>query len=123
MLDIFSLTQMIQLIHAPICLYDHQGNLVQMLEDADKNKLITKDCFDNLQQDYPNLVIGGNGVSYCLLWDARKHYFVGIGKLRIYDFGDEEACNYPFCGKDEFLASVSIIWKMITGKEIKKQQL
>lgn len=119
MLNLFLTTQFIKILHAPICLYDKEGRMLQALEDVEGKKLIEQEEFKKeITLDFPYIQVARNGVAFCVMWAAEEEKFIGLGKLRIYDVMDEEAAKYPYCSKDEFAAIISIIWNMITGKEV-----
>lgn len=119
MLNLFLMTQLIKLLHAPICLYDKDGQVLQSLEDVEGRKLIEQEDFKKeITLNFPYIHVAKNGVTFCVMWAAEEEKFVGFGKLRIYEFADEEAAQYPYCPKDEFASIVSIVWNMITGQEV-----
>lgn len=119
MLNLFLTTQFIKILHAPICLYNKEGRMLQALEDVEGKKLIEQEEFKKeITLDFPYIQVARNGVAFCVMWAAEEEKFIGLGKLRIYDVMDEEAAKYPYCSKDEFAAIISIIWNMITGKEV-----
>lgn len=151
MLDLFIVTQMLPLLHAPICIYSEEGELLQSLEDVGERSLIEPEEIQRAawrypapeakaqpeagsggkaQQEetwlekektifpFPYIHVEENGVTYCLMRLETEGQLLGLGKLRIYDFADEEAYRFPYCGKKEFGAIVCILWKMVSGKEI-----
>ncbi len=119
MLDLFMVTQMISLIHAPIALYREDGTLFKALEAVDEGALIAPEKICGSYKEFPLLNVEENGVTYALLWCQEENCFLGLGKLRIYDFGDEEAKQYPYCAQEELTAAIVILWKMMTGQELK----
>lgn len=123
MLDLFIVTQMIPLLHAPIALYNEDGSLMRVMESVDENVLITEEEISGAAKEFPLLHMEANGVAYALLWSEEESFYLGLGKLRIYDFGDEEAKIYPYCMREEFTAVIVILWKMITGQELKVQEV
>lgn len=149
--DIFLLRQMLPLLHAPICIFDEKGRVLQALEDVKEAKLPAPEDFERVEWKYPawnqaeesaekrnsqvdenNVVtarekkalpypyihVEKNGVAYCIMRSDKEGELIGLGKLRMYDFGDEEAFQYPYCGKEEFGAIISILWKMVSGNEV-----
>lgn len=119
MMNIFIATQMIKVLHAPICIYSAEGDVIQCLEENNGKKLIEKEDFSiEISKTIPCIYVKENGVAFCLMWVKEEGYFLGLGKIRIYDFGDEEASQYPYCQKDEFATIVSILWNVISGKEV-----
>ena len=66
---------------------------------------------------FPYIHVESNGVAYCVMRSDKEGELIGFGKLRIYEFGDEEAHQYPYCSKNDFGTILSIFWKMLTGKE------
>ena len=119
MMNIFIATQMIKVLHAPICIYSAEGDVIQCLEENNGKKLIDKEDFSmEISKTIPCIHVKENGVAFCLMWVKEEGYFLGLGKIRIYDFGDEEASQYPYCQKDEFATIVSILWNVISGKEV-----
>lgn len=123
MLDLFTVKQMICLLHAPIALYGEDGRVIQVLEAVEEEVLIEKEKISGSSRDFPVLKLEENGLAYALLWNEEEGYYLGLGKLRIYDFGDEEVKRYPFCSQRELTAVIVILWKMMTRQEIKKQEL
>lgn len=124
MIDIFSMTQFIKLLHAPICIYSPDGGLVQALEDVEGKRIIDKEDFQAvIAKDFPYVNVAENGVAFGLLWIQGDNSWLGLGKLRIYELGDEEARQYPYCRKDEFAAIITILWRMHTGKKVGIGQL
>lgn len=118
-MNIFLATQMIKLLHAPVCIYSAEGELIQCLEDKTGKKLIEPEEFQNeISKNIPCIHVKENGVAFCVMWVKEEGYFLGLGKIRIYDFGDEDAYQYPYCQKDEFATIVSVLWNMISGQEI-----
>lgn len=144
--DLFIMRQMLSLLHAPICIFDEKGDLLQTLGEKERGKLPSKEDFERIEWKYPSLellteeseismwekktdfhnkiypfpyiCVEQNGVAFCIMRSDKEGELISLGKLRIYDFGDEEAYRYPYCGKEEFSAIISIIWKLITGKEV-----
>lgn len=123
MLDLFTVTQMISLLHAPIAMYREDGTLLKALEAVDENALIEAEKICGSFKEFPLLNVEENGITYALLWDGEEECYLGLGKLRIYDFGDEGAKKYPYCPQEELTAIIVILWKMITGQELKKQDI
>lgn len=123
MLDLFSVKQMISLLHAPIALYGEDGGAIQVLEAVEEEVLVEKEKVPGSSRNFPVLKLEENGLAYALLWNEEERYYLGLGKLRIYDFGEEEVKRYPFCPLGELTAVIVILWKMITGQEIRKQEI
>ncbi|MCD7826548.1 MAG: AraC family transcriptional regulator [Clostridiaceae bacterium] len=120
MLDLFSLTQLIKLLHAPICIYHENGELFQALEDVEGKILIEQDAFkQEIPKDYPYVQVEKDGAAYCLMWAEEMGKWIALGKLRIYYSSyTEQLKQYPYCDKDEFAAIISLIWKNVSGREI-----
>lgn len=144
MLDLFSMTQMIRLLHAPICIYNDEGKVLQALEDIEGRKLIEPQDFEQVEWKYaskkkaeaeesnyilkqrlpfPYIHLEENGVAYCVMRTEEEEKIVGLGKVRIYSFANEDARQYPYCEKEEFTSIVLILWKMISGQELGAGQL
>lgn len=119
MFDIFSLTQMIKLLHAPICIYSREGEVLQALEEIDEEVVIEKKKFTKeVSLDFPYVRVDSEGLAYALLWSDIDKKFVGLGKVYIYPFSAEHERAYSYCKKDEFAAIISLIWRQITGKQV-----
>lgn len=120
--DIFIMKQMLPLLHAPICIYNENGEVLHALENIDGQKLPTPEDFMQIEwkniSSFPYIHVEKNGVAYCVMRSEKEGEFIGLGKLRIYEFGDEEAHQYPYCGKSEFGAIISILWKLVSGNEV-----
>ena len=123
MLDLFIVTQMISLLHAPIALYAEDGTLLRVLEAVEEEVLIEKENMAGADREFPVLNVEKNGLAFALLWNEEENYYLGLGKLRIYDFGDEEVKGYPFCPQERLTSIIVILWKMMTGQEIKVQEI
>lgn len=124
MIDTFSVTQFIKLLHAPICIYSADGELVQALEDIEGKRIIEKEDFKvEPAKDFPYVNVAENGVAFGLLWLHENNFWLGLGKVRIYEFGDEAARQYSYCRKDDFAAIITILWRMHTGQKIGIGQL
>lgn len=124
MKDLFSITQMIKVLHAPICIYSKEGEVVNPLEDITEKHIIEKKEFtDQVNKKFPYIHVEKDGTTYALLWDEAKEQYVGLGKLRIYNIDNEAAKKYPYCHKDEFAAIVSVIWNLMTGEKVSIGQL
>lgn len=153
MLDLFLVKQMLPLLHAPICIYNSRGQLLKALEDVDYKMLIGPGDFQKIDWKYPassrsfGMNQGGrlsgtdagqgnrkrfspipyihveeSGVAFGAVRLASEE-ILGLGKLRLYDFTNEEAYQYPYCDKREFGAVLCILWKMISGNEISINEL
>jgi len=124
MLDLFIVTQMLKLLRAPICIYNRKGDILKALDETEDRKIIGPEDFEGIGQEmlFPYIHVDENGIAYCLM-QLGEEEFVGLGKVRIYGFRDEETRVYPYCEKDEFTAIVLILWKMISGQEISARQL
>lgn len=132
--DTFIMKQMLPLLHAPICIYSETGEVLQPMEEIEEKKLLEPEDFVKIEWKYPALGhtiidkkkqypfpyihVEENGVAYCVMRSETEGELIGLGKLRIYDFGDEEASHYPYCGKAEFGAVISILWKLVSGMEV-----
>lgn len=144
MLDLFSMTQMIRLLHAPICIYNNKGEVLQALEDIEGRKVIESGDFEQIRWKYdskkktepkesnhilkqklpfPYIHLEENGVAYCVMQTEEEGKMVGLGKVRIYSFANEDARQYPYCVKEEFTSIILILWKMISGQELGAGQL
>ncbi len=151
MLDLFLVRQMLPLLHAPICIYNGRGQLLKALEDIDYKMIIGPEDFQKIEWKYPAFCrsiqprdravaenvqpddrkrlspipyihVEEGGVAFCAIRLASEE-ILGLGKLRLYDFTNEEAYQYPYCGKKEFGAIICILWKMISGNEISVNEL
>ncbi|MDD7403460.1 MAG: AraC family transcriptional regulator [Butyribacter sp.] len=119
MQNIFLVTQFIKMLHAPICLYDSEGNFVRTFEEIGEQKLITKeDVSRKIPKDFPYICVKQDGTAFALLWDKKEKLFVGIGKVNIYDKAKGEDNSLPFCEKDTFAAGISSLWNIIRGVEV-----
>lgn len=123
MLDRFTAKQMVRIIHAPICFYEADGIVSEYLEKVEEQKIIEPEYFAFARKGFPTLHVEKNGVAHALLWNEQEQNFVGLGKLRIYDFGDEDAKKYAYCPKETFVAVIVILWKLMTGQEVGEQEL
>lgn len=144
MIDIFVIKQLIKLLHAPICIYDQTGEVIQELEELEGKKIIEKADFEQIIWKYesddqktlgesnyilrdelafPYIHVEENGVAYCVLQTEDKGQLIGLGKVRIYQKVDEETRQYPYCEKDEFTTIISILWKLISGQEVSSRKL
>ncbi len=124
MLDLFVVMQMMKLLHAPICIYNRKGEILKALDETEGRKIIGQEDLEGIGQEllYPYIHVDENGIAYCLMQSGEEE-FLGLGRVRIYSFQDEETRVYPYCEKDEFTAIVLILWKMISGQEMSARQL
>ena len=124
MLDLFIVAQMLKLLHAPICIYNRKGEVIRALDETEGRKIIRPEDFEEIgpEQSFPYIHVDENGIAYCLMQTGDGE-FVGLGRVRIYSFKDEETRLYPYCEKEEFTAVVLILWKMISGQEMSARQL
>lgn len=120
MIDRFILAQMMPLLHATICVYDGDGKVLHAFEDITDKKLIEPEDFQKIEwkPGLPYIHVEENGVAFCVMPSGTEGELVGLGKLRIYDFADETAYQYPYCEKNEFGAVIAILWKLASGKEV-----
>ncbi len=119
MLDLFSMTQLLKILHAPICIYRPDGGLFQALEDVEGKTLIEREVFEKeISKDFPYVRVAENGEAFCLLWVEQDKKWIGIGMLRIYTVYADEIPHYPHCDKDTFAAVIALLWKQISGEEI-----
>jgi len=119
MVDKFILTQMLPLLHAAICIYDENGKVLHAFEDIAEKKLIEPEDFQRIEwkTSLPYIHVEENGVAFCVMQSGTEGELIGLGKLRIYDFADEAAYQYPYCEKNEFGAVIAILWKLVSGNE------
>lgn len=124
MLDDFLAAQMLKLLHAPICIYNREGEVLKAYDETEGRKIIQKEDFGRIGQELPvpYIHLDENGIAYCLMQADEKN-FVGLGKVRIYNFQDEETRLYPYCEKEGFTAIVLILWKLLSGQEMSSRQL
>ena len=120
MIDKFILAQMLPLLHATICIYDGNGKVLQAFEDISEKKLIEPEDFQKIKwkPSIPYIHVEENGIAFCVMESGKKGEFIGLGKLRIYDFADEAAYQYPYCEKNEFGAVIAVLWKLVSGNEV-----
>lgn len=120
MVDKFILAQMLPLLHAAVCIYDEDGKVLHAFEDVTEKKLIEPEDFQKIEwkPSLPYIHVEENGIAFCVMQSGTEGELIGIGKLRLYDFADEAAYQYPYCGKDEFGAVIAILWKLVSGKEV-----
>ena len=75
---------MIKVLHAPICIYSAEGDIIQCLEENNGKKLIEKEDFSiEISKTIPCIYVKENGVAFCLMWVQEEGYFLGLGKIRI----------------------------------------
>ena len=124
MLDLFVVVQMLKLLHAPICIYNRKGEILKALDEREDRKIIRQEDFEGIGEEllFPYIHVDENGIAYCLMQSGEEE-FVGLGRVRIYGFQDEETRVYPYCEKEEFTAIVLILWKMISGQEMSARRL
>ncbi len=124
MLDLFVVVQMLKLLHAPICIYNRKGEILKALDETEDRKIIRQEDFEGIGEEllFPYIHVDENGIAYCLMQSGEEE-FVGLGRVRIYGFQDEETRVYPYCEKEEFTAIVLILWKMISGQEMSARRL
>jgi AraC-like DNA-binding protein len=139
MLDIFSVTQLMKLLGAPICIYSKKGEMIQDLEDTEDRILIEAEDFEQIEWKYekkkkagkeaaselalPYIHLEEKGIVYCVMQTEEEEKLLGIGKLRIYSFADEETRPYPYCEKERFTAILLLLWKLLSGQELSGRQL
>ncbi len=143
MLDIFFIKQLSRLLHAPICLYSQAGAAIQEFGQTGAGELIGAKDFGQVAWKYtdgrekgfvcagdpptaiafPYIHVEESGIAFCLMQTEKEGVLAGLGKLRIYPFADGESRKYPYCGKDEFIAIISILWKMLSGQEAGSEEL
>ena len=81
MMNIFIATQMIKVLHAPICIYSAEGDVIQCLEENNGKKLIEKEDFSiEISKTIPCIYVKENGVAFCLMWVKEEGYFLGLGQ-------------------------------------------
>lgn len=124
MLDLFIMAQMLKLLHAPICIYSRKGEILRAFDETEGRKIICPEDFEGIEQEltFPYIHVDENGIAYCLI-QMEGEAFVGLGRVRIYSFQDEETRVYPYCEKEEFMAIILILWKMVSGQEMSARQL
>lgn len=124
MLDLFVVVQMLKLLHAPICIYNRKGEILKALDETEDRKIIRQEDFEGIGEEllFPYIHVDENGIAYCLMQSGEEE-FVGLGRVHIYGFQDEETRVYPYCEKEEFTAIVLILWKMISGQEMSARRL
>ncbi|RKI41789.1 AraC family transcriptional regulator [bacterium D16-51] len=124
MLDSFLAAQMLKLLHAPICIYSREGEVLKAYDETEGRKIIQKEDFEGIGEELtaPYIHVDENGISFCLMQTEEKN-FIGLGKVRIYSFQDEETRLYPYCEKEEFTAVILILWKLLAGQEMSSRQL
>ncbi len=144
MIDTFVMKQLMKLLHAPICIYDQAGNVVQEFEELEGKKIIEKSDFGQITWKYENedrKILGAsnrvlkdalafpyihveeNGIAYCVLQTEEKERLIGLGKVRIYQKLDDETRKYPYCDRDAFTTIISMLWKLISGQEVSSRKL
>ena len=115
---------LLKLLHAPICIYNRKGEILKALDETEDRKIIRQEDFEGIGEEllFPYIHVDENGIAYCLMQSGEEE-FVGLGRVRIYGFQDEETRVYPYCEKEEFTAIVLILWKMISGQEMSARRL
>ena len=53
MLDDFLAAQMLKLLHAPICIYNREGEVLKAYDETEGRKIIQKEDFGRIGQELP----------------------------------------------------------------------
>lgn len=123
MFDVFSMKQISKLFKAPICLYDEGGSYVTCFLQENTFPTMERQEFRGVKKSKPHIVIRKNGVVGCIMWLKEYKQYMGVGPLRTVGFVDEESHKYPYCEQGDFLSVICLLWKMISGSEIKVSEL
>ncbi len=124
MIDRFSLTQMLCVLHAHIYLFNEDGTLDTAFEED--NNIKEEECraiLPNARKDFPYLDIGENGVVMCAMWAEAEQKYVVLSKICIYGSFGKGQEYVPYCSKDKYASIILLIWKQLTGQEIYRTEL
>lgn len=123
MIDIFTVKQMLPLLRIPAALYRAEGDVLQVLDAAEEEKLIEREKVAGSARDFPQFQVEENGVAWALFWSQEDGCYLGLGKFRVYDFGDGQIREYPYCPPEQLAAALSILWKMASGQEVRAGEI
>lgn len=124
MIDRFFFTQMVPLLHASIYICDENGAVDEVIQGNDKVKPDSfKDIVGRMEKENPVVEVDSEGLAVCSMWYEPERKFVVLGRVCIYGHYSKDNVYVPYCPKEEYVSIVLIIWKLLTGMELGRNEL